>query len=110
MVRQMRDHARVVLCTCPDTSTAERLADGLLARRLAGCVNILPAVRSLYYWEERLEQAEEVQLIIKTTGTALPGLQKYIEQQHPYEVPEIIAIPVVAGLPAYLKWLEDACD
>jgi periplasmic divalent cation tolerance protein len=106
----MPDNARIVLCTCPDGDTAERLADGMLAARLAACVNILPAVRSLYYWQGQLESAEEIQLLIKTTAQALPRLEQYIQQQHPYEVPEIIAIPVVAGSPAYLQWLEDACN
>ena len=106
----MSDNARLVLCTCPDTETAERIASGLLEQRLAACVNILPAVRSLYRWEGKLEQAEEVQLFIKTTAPALSDLEQFIQQKHPYKVPEIIAIPVVAGLPAYLKWLEDACD
>jgi periplasmic divalent cation tolerance protein len=106
----MSDNARLVLCTCPDTETAERIASGLLEQRLAACVNILPAVRSLYRWEGQLEQAEELQLFIKTTAPALSDLEQFIQQKHPYKVPEIIAIPVVAGLPAYLKWLEDACD
>jgi len=100
----------IVLCTCPDPQTAASLAEGLVTRQLAACVNILPAVRSVYRWQGRVEQADETQLIIKSSRTAWPHLEQFILEQHPYEVPEILAIPVAAGLPAYLKWLEDACE
>lgn len=102
--------AQIVLCTCPEQETAQRLATGLVERQLAACVNVLPGVRSFYRWEGRLEQADEVQLLIKTSNNNYPAVEQFIRQQHPYEVPEIIAIPVTAGLPAYLKWLEDACE
>lgn len=110
MVRPMSDTALIVLCTCPDGQTAERLASALVEQQLAACVNVLPGIRSFYRWEGRLEQADEIQLIIKTMRSAWPRVEQFIQQQHPYEVPEILAIPVTAGLPAYLKWLEDACE
>lgn len=106
----MSDTALIVLCTCPDQDTAQRLAAGLVELRLAACVNVLPGIRSFYRWEGRLEQAEEVQLILKTRQDRYPAVEQFIQQQHPYEVPEIIACSVTAGLPAYLKWLEDACE
>jgi periplasmic divalent cation tolerance protein len=101
--------AQIVLCTCPDDTTASRLADGLVSERLAACVNVLPGIRSVYLWEGKIEKAGEVQLIIKTNRAKYPAVEQFIQQQHPYEVPEIIACSVTAGLPAYLKWLEDAC-
>lgn len=109
MVRLMSDPARIVLCTCPDTACAERLARGLVEQRLAACVNILPAIRSFYRWQGKVEQAEELQLLIKTTTATWPRVEQFIQQQHPYEVPEILAVDVGAGSPAYLEWLEDAC-
>lgn len=105
----MSANALILLCTCPDDQTAERLAGGLVAERLAACVNVLPGVRSFYRWEGKVEQSTEAQLIIKTTTASYPAVEQFIQQQHPYEVPELIACSVTAGLPAYLKWLEDAC-
>ena len=105
----MSDPARIVLCTCPDAAGAERLAKELVEQRLAACVNILPAIRSFYRWQGEVEQAEELQLVIKTTADAWPRVEQFIQQQHPYEVPEILALDVAAGSPAYLEWREDAC-
>ena len=91
--------------TCPDLESAQRLADALVAERLAACVNILPGVRSTYQWQGAIEHSEEVQLIIKTTGERLPALAARLSQLHPYELPELVALPVAAGLPAYLHWV-----
>jgi len=99
----------IALCTCPDTDTAERLAVDMVAQGLAACVNILPGVRSVYRWQEQVEQADEVQLIIKTCDSSWSQLEQFIQQEHPYQVPELIAVPISAGLPAYLTWLESAC-
>jgi periplasmic divalent cation tolerance protein len=110
MVRPMSTTALIVLCTCPDQQTAEHLASALVERQLAACVNILPGIRSFYRWEGRLQQDDEIQLVIKASQKTWPRLEQFIQQQHPYEVPEILAIPVTAGLPDYLKWLEDACE
>ncbi|BCL76199.1 divalent-cation tolerance protein CutA [Jeongeupia sp. HS-3] len=97
--------AVVVICNCPDEAVAERLATGLIEARLAACVNRLAPVRSTYRWEGRIETTEEVPLLAKTTLAAYPALQAWLTEQHPYEVPEIIALPLVAGLPAYMAWL-----
>jgi len=99
----------IALCTCPDTATAEQLAVDMVAQRLAACVNILPGVRSIYRWQDQVEQADEVQLIIKTSDSNWSQLEQFIQQKHPYQVPELIAVPISAGLPAYLTWLESAC-
>lgn len=92
-------------CTCPDTHSAELLARTLVDERLAACVNVLPGVRSIYRWEGAVENAEEVLLLIKTTGERLPALAARLSQLHPYDLPELLAVPVAAGLPAYLHWV-----
>jgi len=97
--------ARLVFCTCPDTATAQALARLLVERRLAACVNLLAPMQSVYRWQGRIEQAEEVQLLIKTTAGRLDALTMAIQQHHPYELPEILALTPSAGLPAYLDWI-----
>ncbi len=100
--------AVVVLCTCPDPSTAEELARALITQGLAACVNLLPRITSIYRWQGEVEQAEEQLLVIKTQTDVYPQLEELIVQRHPYQVPEIVALPIVQGLPAYLAWLTDA--
>jgi periplasmic divalent cation tolerance protein len=97
----------VVLCTAPDAPTASRLAETLVAERLAACANLLPAVQSVYRWEGKVERAAEVLLIIKTTAAHYPALEARLRELHPYEVPEIIALPITAGSAPYLRWLDD---
>jgi periplasmic divalent cation tolerance protein len=101
------DNVLIVLTNCPDADVADRLARTLVEGRLAACVNQLPAVNSTYRWQGAVERAVEVPLLIKTTQERLLEVQEAIRTLHPYEVPEIIAIPVVAGLPAYLRWVID---
>ena len=96
---------RLVFCTCPDEQTAQTLAKALVEQRLAACVNLLPAMRSVYRWQEQIEQAEEIQLVIKTCADRLDALSAAISLLHPYELPEIVAISPSAGLPAYLDWI-----
>lgn len=91
--------------TCPDLESAQRLADALVGERLAACVNILPGMHSTYQWQGKVERSEEVQLVIKTTAERLPALAARLTQLHPYELPELVAVPVAAGLPAYLHWI-----
>jgi periplasmic divalent cation tolerance protein len=101
------DNVLIVLTNCPDTEVADRLARTLVEQKLAACVNRLPAVNSVYRWQGAVERAIEVPLLIKSTRERLPEIQEVIRALHPYEVPEIVAIPVVAGLPAYLRWVVD---
>lgn len=101
----MPTNVRLVLCTCPDHESARLLATLLVDHRLAACVNLLPAMQSVYRWEGRVEQVSEVQLLIKTTAARMDALTALIQQEHPYEVPEILAISPSAGLPAYLDWI-----
>jgi len=97
--------ALLVLTNLPDAASAEALAHELVRQRLAACVNILPAVKSVYRWQGALEQAGETMLLIKTGAARYEALQAAIRAAHPYEVPEIIALPIAAGLPAYLDWI-----
>ena len=97
----------LVLCNAPDAATAEALADHLLQSRLAACVNILAPCRSRYRWRGAIETATEVPLLIKTTDAAYPRLEVALRERHPYELPEIIVVPLGRGLPAYLQWVAD---
>ncbi|MBI3284734.1 MAG: divalent-cation tolerance protein CutA [Burkholderiales bacterium] len=95
----------LVMTNVPDARTAQLIAEQLLQKKLAACVNILPQMRSLYVWNEQQEVASEIGLLIKTTETCYAALQTLIAELHPYDLPEIIAIPVADGLPAYLQWV-----
>lgn len=100
----------VILCTCPDTASAGQLAKILVSEKLAACVNVLPQVTSYYVWDGQQEEGQEVQLIIKSRRTLYGVLQQRIQELHPYDVPEIIALPIVAGLPTYLQWVQEQTD
>ncbi|MFC4161470.1 divalent-cation tolerance protein CutA [Chitinimonas lacunae] len=95
----------VVVCNAPDEATARALASALVERRLAACVNILPAVQSVYRWHGEIEQAGEWPLLIKTTVSRYAEVETLLRERHPYELPEIIALPLTAGLPGYLDWV-----
>ncbi|AKU10271.1 divalent cation tolerance protein [Azoarcus sp. CIB] len=97
--------ALVVLTNCPDAACADALAALLVERRLAACVNVLAPCRSVYRWQDRIESATEVPLLIKTTPVRYAELEAAIRENHPYELPEIIAVPVMRGLPGYLDWV-----
>ncbi|WP_425892397.1 divalent-cation tolerance protein CutA [Aeromonas veronii] len=97
--------AIVVLCTCPDQTSADLLCEQLLNQRLAACINQLPGITSVYRWQGKVERTAEIQLIIKSRQSRFAELQAYIQANHPYEVPELLALPVSAGLPAYLDWI-----
>ncbi|HME12656.1 MAG TPA: divalent-cation tolerance protein CutA [Candidatus Acidoferrum sp.] len=98
--------ARLVLVTVDSLREGRRIANSLVKKRLAACVNILLSpVNSIYRWKEEVEVAHEYILLIKTTARVYPPLEKEIAKLHRYDVPEIIALPIAAGLPAYLAWL-----
>lgn len=99
---------RVVLCTCPDGKTAERIASVLVDGRLAACVNILPGIRSVYRWEREVQNDEELLLFIKTRTDRYPQVEQAIRNAHPYDVPEILSLAVDTGLADYLDWLDDS--
>jgi periplasmic divalent cation tolerance protein len=95
-----------VLTNLPDSESAFNLARQLVHMRLAACANVLSPATSFYRWEGREEQATEYPVLIKSTRGRYPELERAIRDLHPYDVPEIIAWPVEAGLPAYLEWVE----
>ena len=99
---------QIVLCTCPDKDTAESISYLLIENNLAACVNIFPHITSIYRWQHEIERAEEWLLIIKTRQDAYLKLESMIKTHHPYQIPEIIAVPVTHGLPEYLHWI-DTC-
>jgi periplasmic divalent cation tolerance protein len=95
----------VVLSTVPDTDTGRRIARAILERRLAACVNISGPLESLYWWEGKIQQDPEHLLVIKTREELFPALEEAVRSLHPYDVPEIIALPVRQGSSAYLDWI-----
>jgi len=98
-------HKLLVFTNLPDRASAQRLADLLLEQRLAACVNILAPCRSVYRWKDALQHDEEHPMLIKTSAERYPALEQALRQGHPYELPEIIAVPIERGLPAYLDWV-----
>jgi periplasmic divalent cation tolerance protein len=96
--------ALLVLCTCPFDKAAE-LAQFLVETHLAACVNILPEVRSVYRWEGKVCNEAESLLLVKTGQAVYPELERRLRERHPYEIPEIVAIPIERGLPDYLQWI-----
>ncbi|HEY5993069.1 MAG TPA: divalent-cation tolerance protein CutA [Gallionellaceae bacterium] len=95
----------LVLTNLPDQASAQRLASALVEQHAAACVNILAPCTSMYRWQGKLESASEVPLLIKTTRAAYPRLEALVREHHPYELPEIIAVPVETGLTGYLQWV-----
>jgi len=95
----------LVITNLPDVASAEKLARQLIEARAAACVNQLAPCISTYRWQNNIETVTEVPLLIKTTQAAYPRLEKLIREAHPYELPEIIAVSVTAGFPAYLDWI-----
>jgi periplasmic divalent cation tolerance protein len=102
----MQDQKIIVLITVPSLEVGERIARRLVERRLAACVNILPAVQSIYHWEGQILRETELLLVVKTrSGLFEDHLVPTVQEIHPYKVPEIIAIPLHAGLSSYLEWI-----
>lgn len=95
----------LILTNAPDENTAHSIARSLVEQKLVACVNLLPGIRSIYRWQGAIEEAAEVTMLIKTTQERYADVEAAIRLVHPYEVPEIIALPVTAGLPAYLEWV-----
>ena len=95
----------IVLSTCASSEEAGKLARALVEKRLAACVNVLPGVRSIYRWKDAIEEDEEILLVIKTSRALVEELRAEIERLHSYEVPEVIALPIVDGSERYLAWM-----
>ncbi|AJJ12570.1 divalent-cation tolerance protein CutA [Yersinia rohdei] len=97
--------AIVVLCTAPDEASAQDLAAQVLGEKLAACATLLPGATSIYYWEGKLQQEYEVQLLFKSNASHQQALLSYIKQHHPYQTPELLVLPVRDGDKDYLSWL-----
>lgn len=99
--------AVIVFCTCASQDQAVAIANTVLEERLAACVNVLPPIRSIYRWEDKIEDAQEMVLLIKTTAHRFAALRDRITELHSYDTPEIIAVPVEDGSARYLAWLRE---
>jgi len=95
----------LIMTTLPDEASANALAEALVDERLAACVSVLAPCRSVFRWQGKIDHATEVPLLIKSTAVRYDALEAAIRARHPYELPEIVAIPVVKGLPDYLAWV-----
>jgi periplasmic divalent cation tolerance protein len=102
--------AIVVFLTAANGEEATRLADLLVGAHLAACVQILPEMESVYRWEGKIERQPEILLLAKTTTAKFAELEREVRALHSYETPEIIAVPIVAGSPAYLQWLNESVN
>lgn len=105
-----RNRYRVVLVTAPNLPTARRIARVALESKLAACANLVPRIESHYWWRGRIESGREVLVILKTTATALPALERRILAEHPYDTAEFIALRIAAGSRRYLSWLGAAVE
>ena len=97
----------VILSTCSSEAEAAKIARVLIDAHLAACVNVLPNIRSYYRWQGNVESADEWMLVIKTSRDRFAAVRAAIEGAHSYEVPEIVALPIVEGSPAYLSWMDE---
>lgn len=106
----MDDTYLLALCTCPDEDVAEHIASELVTAGHAACANIIPGLTSVFFWEDKAEKDPEVLLLIKTTGRAYPAMEESIQELHPYELPEIIAVRIDRGLGEYLNWISSETE
>ena len=97
----------MVYCTCPDEAAGKELATSLVEQGLAGCINVVPGLTSIYKWHGEMKSGTEALLLIKTPAHKYPALEAEILAHHPYELPEIIAVSIETGLPDYLNWISD---
>ena len=100
----------IVLITAGSEEEAHKIAESLVKGKKAACVNIVPRVDSLFWWEDKLDSARESLLLVKTKASLFPEIVELVKRTHSYEVPEIIALPIIAGSEDYLKWLDTACQ
>jgi len=106
----MNEEICLACSTFPDIETARRIARQLVTENLAACANIVPAVESIYRWQEKIENAQETLVFFKTTAARYAAFQDRLKSLHPYEVPEIICLPIVDGLPEYMRWVSAGCS
>ena len=104
----MADEVVVVFSTFPDVETARRIARELIDDKFAACANVIPKIESIYRWQGKLEQGEETLVFFKTSAARYPAFEEKLKSLHPYEVPEIVSMPVSAGWPQYLGWVAES--
>jgi periplasmic divalent cation tolerance protein len=105
----MAEKILLALSTFPDAETAKKISNQLVAKKLAACANILPSVESIYRWKEKIESGNETLVFFKLSEDGQSAFQEKLRSLHPYEVPEIIFVPVSDGLPEYLGWVVENC-
>ena len=98
--------AIIIFITAPTSDKANEIADALVNERLAACATIIPQIKSIYWWEGKLCRDEEVMILAKSQKALFPEIMSRVQSLHSYEVPEIVSIPIVDGLPAYLEWIK----
>ncbi|MEN3368433.1 MAG: periplasmic divalent cation tolerance protein [Verrucomicrobiota bacterium] len=106
----MAEEILLACSTFPDIETARRIARELVTEKLAACANIVPAVESIYRWQDKIESGEETLVFFKTTGACYAAFQERLKSLHPYDVPEIIVWRIADGLPSYLSWVAENCS
>jgi len=97
----------MVLSTCPDAMTAKEIAKALVDKHIAACVQIVSGIQSFFYWDGKVDNADEHLMLIKTTAECYKDLESCIKSMHPYELPEIVAVPISTGSSEYLSWLDE---
>ncbi len=100
-----QEDVKIVMCAFPNVEKARQIGTVLVETQLAACVNLIPGIRSIYRWEGKLEEQEEVLAFFKTTMARYSELQQTLVEMHPYEIPELVVLDLAAGLPAYLQWV-----
>ncbi len=105
----MIESTLLILTTCPDSATANTIAESLVSEQLAACINILPTLTSVYRWKGKIEKDQETLLLIKCSKNRYSDIERRLTELHPYELPEIIAVPVEQGHPEYLHWVNQQC-
>ena len=105
----MVEQVLLAISTFPDAETADRVAHAMIEEKFAACANVIPAVHSIYRWKDKIETAGEVIILFKTTPERQAAFQEKLRSLHPYEVPEIVFVPVAGGLLQYLRWVAESC-
>ena len=105
----MTEKTLLALSTFPDTEIARRISNQLVAERFAACANIFPSVESIYRWKEKIESGNETLVLFKVSENRQTPFQDKLRSLHPYDVPEIIFVPIMGGLPEYLQWVAENC-
>ena len=105
----MTEKILLALSTFPDSETARRISNELVAQKFVACANILPSVESIYTWKGKIEKADETLVFFKLSEDRQTAFQEKLRSLHPYDVPEIIFVPISSGLPDYLRWVADNC-